>query len=145
MVRMSRRRDLVTVASGSAAILAITLAFAALAIKTAEGEYFNRGGATILALTALFVVWQVTRERIADEDVRKHLETADAGAEARRFGEPSVIARMKSLSLAKVQIDLKEIRLIYVWFVAIVTAYGEVLHGWGDLILTGLGLVCPRK
>jgi len=141
---MNNRREIVTVAVSAAIVAIVTLLFGYIAIVMRDAEYLNRGGAAILALTALFVVWQITRETALDATLERARDVGKTNARVPMLSEPSVIRRMKALARARVQIGVKSIRMIYVWLVAIVTAFGEFLHGWGDLVLTALGLVARR-
>jgi hypothetical protein len=140
---MISRREVATVAGSAAAIAVITALFIYIAIAARKAEYLCRGGATILALTALFVVWQITREAELDAAL-EHVHEAGQKSPVPALSEPSVVRRMKALARSQVRLDVKNVRMIYVWLVAIATAFGEFLHGWGDLVLTALGIVPQR-
>lgn len=94
----------------------------------------NAMGATLAAIAALAVIWQVKLEQGAEELNRADAEIVNlitADAVVREVGLKAVFDRRQSRYRERMRL---------VTMLAALTFTAEVVHGWGD---RGLALICP--
>lgn len=114
------------------------------AVSANDAHWVNRGGALIAALAAGSVLLQIVVE-IELERRRVKVESRMAGS-IHSPESMSVIER-KAMQMEKNKIhqqveDLEQQRLRVVLNVVVCAMVGELLHGFGDLIICALALHC---
>ncbi len=112
-------------------ILVYVLFWEWLAARRLEPELLNRSGATLAALAALMVVWQVSRELRLEQ-----LNDADGDATGRAPMDPQAREIAERIMLARVS-DRHAERMKVVVMISIALFVGEMLHGWGEYIYVG--------
>ncbi len=114
------------------------LLLAYVAVSIAAGQYFgdshlvNRLGAILSALGALMIIFQVRREVIFERRNRDD-KIAIAGG---KFGTADR-ARVENARLLRAG-ERHEQRMRIIVCIALMVFLGELLHGWGDVLLAGM-------
>ena len=128
MPRLFTRATLV-LSVANAAALAGGLTFAAV---TGDGHAAQRTGAVLAAITGFFVIWQVTDE-IRMEGAMHHQAT-DGGS---GLALDRAADRLVAAAASRRESAIRQARLVMVATIAVWLSVGEVLHGFGDLMLPG--------
>jgi hypothetical protein len=100
-------------------------------------EDLRRAGATISALSALFVVWQVWMEIRFQRDTISGAKTEFSTWDSLSPIEQRALAMESQQAAEKEKARMIE-RMKLVVSVAIWASAGEILHGFGDIIARGL-------
>jgi hypothetical protein len=107
----------------------LILTFGCLAIYKKELEIFNRGGALLAAFGSTLVAFQISREIDFDEEKTKIEKQRRDIVD----GDPiaAVVNRQYSNRIARNTTERKRI----VFVVVLIITSGEIIHGWGDVLL----------
>lgn len=118
-------------ALGSVAIL---LGFAALSVEVGDPHWMNRGGAALAAYSLLLALWTGLLE-----SHRSKIERNAASSDATR---PGYLNEMAQGDLEEISTEMAEnLELVsrrYFWLHISFGLLGELLHGFGDLVMLGL-------
>ncbi len=102
------------------------LASIILAYTIDDSHLSNRMGATLSALGAILVIWQIRREIILfDQDLE---DDKSASADSLSPSNQRIAEKVKQDRSSR---RLHE-RLNNLYVVAVVIFFGELMHGWGD-------------
>jgi hypothetical protein len=121
------------------ALLTITTLgfFSWLSFKTGDPHWIQRGGALLAAFAAMLAVFEAFFERKA-EIVR------DEPLDASKLGPVGQLAvRIKQARIRSNLGIISEQKVRTVLYISMVAVFGEVLHGFGDLLACGLLGICP--
>jgi hypothetical protein len=106
----------------------VTLAFSA-AHYFENAELINRMGASLSAIGAIMIIFQVRREHLLELQNRQDLNTVRASQFSSADRE-----RIESVRSQR-ELNRHHRRMRLVVCVAILVFVGEALHGWGDIVL----------
>lgn len=107
-------------------------AFFYWAVHEGDPHLFSRGGALLAAVGALCVVYQVRREVLYERKAREI-------DRIRGLSGNSAAEELRLKALATVLENMHGRRLGLVLGIAIVVFLGELVHGWGDLVIVQIG------
>ena len=103
---------------------------------TRDMHHLARFGALIAAVGAVLVIVQIRFDMVVEREFQALLRRIDEGDEA--VLSPvldEATARIKQQSKARAQEEVKASRTSAAIIVAAITACGEILHGWGDVVM----------
>jgi hypothetical protein len=110
-----------------------------VSIVTNDSHYLNRFGALVAAIGAVLVVVQIRFDIAIEREFQLLLRRIDEEDESLRSPVLGQVAnRLKEQSKLRAHEDVKTSRTSAAIIVAVITAGGEVLHGWGEEIIHGI-------
>jgi CHASE3 domain sensor protein len=101
-----------------------------------DPHYLERFGALIAAIGAILVVVQIRFDLAVEREFQQLLRQIDEGDQSvRSHVMDEVTERIKQQSKAKAHEEAKHSRTAAAVIVAAITACGELLHGWGEVLM----------
>lgn len=129
----------------SGCVAALILAGIGLGIATHDPEWLRRAGAAIAAIAAGAILLQI-RTEVRIEGERRNLEGAmDGGEEADEISPMRAIElRLIAKRLERMHFGLTATRLKVAGYVISAAIVGELLHGFGDLLMCHVFAICAN-
>ena len=113
----------------------VPLGSLAYALVAHDPHAFQRGGAALTAIGALLIFWQLRAEAGLDrlinrgltlEEARSNIPTEKLAAEIQKNRGHRLVSRARADRAALISL------------LAVITAFGEAIHGFGDLVVEAL-------
>jgi CHASE3 domain sensor protein len=116
--------------------VALIVVGAIVSVATDDPHYLARFGAIVAAIGAVLVIMQIRFDIAIERDYQEFIRRIDSGDQLTGSAPIDEAAnRIKNQSRAKAHEEVKESRTSAAVIVAAITAVGELLHGWGDMIM----------
>lgn len=129
-----------------AVVLSIIIAGVVLSFSTHDPHWLNRAGALVAAVAAIAVLMQISAE-IRLEREREAVDIRIGVAEDRALPSTPLDDLEVRLTVNRLQVERSRItheRLQVAVFVVTAAMMGELLHGFGDLIMCHGFTVCAK-
>jgi hypothetical protein len=124
-------------------IIAMVAVGVGLGLATRDPEWLKRSGAAIAAVAAGAILLQI-RVELKIEQRRRNLEKETGRAEEVDRSSPmgALEARLTVGRIERMNAELTTTRLKVAGFVVACAMIGELLHGFGDLVMCSVFAVC---
>ena len=124
-------------------VVGLVLGGIGLSVSTHDPEWLKRSGAAIAAVAAGAILIQI-RTELTIEAKRKSLDEENARAESvdRTMPIGALEAKLAMRRIELKQAGLTTMRLVVAGYVVTCAMIGELLHGFGDLLICSLLSIC---
>lgn len=110
-----------------------------VAITWANAETMRRTGAVVSAISGLFVIWQVREEMQMERKLHAVAEIPEEGPDTDHMlpALERTAQRLQSAERKRQAAEVRQSRLRLVGIIALWLCIGEMLHGFGDILIDG--------